>query len=114
MTVTIEVSRYNPSRPYSRAVVDSVLESTVSLAQQDRNITGVVVRHGEVQFTVAVEVARRHCNREIYRAVVNGALEGAVAIAEQYRDGIDLKVPDGIAWYGEVRVAIAIEIAHRN
>src|SRR5438132_1322189 len=59
--------------------------------------------YSQIQFAVAVEISRCQRTRRSSCAVVNCGLERAIAIAQQHR-----------ACRGEVRSAIAVEVAHRN
>src|SRR5207248_1380380 len=111
--VTVEV----PHRYTTRIVAGSVdlggLEGAVALAQQDthRAIWIKVIDHGEVEMAVAIKVAHGHRDRMGAGGVALGGLEGTVALAQQDRHGAIRK--DGVG-HGEVEMAIAIKIPHRQ
>src|SRR5712692_12009958 len=79
-------------------------ECAIAVAQQDCNISVVVIAGSQVENTVSVEICRDHRGRKAASSIGHAALETAVAIPQQ--DGNRSR---GIR-YRQVELAVSVQV----
>ena len=130
-TVPIEIAHGNRTRIPTGVEIDGRLKGAVAVAQQhgdgavshrprrDRAAEDiraasrhVSVGHGEVKLAVVVEIAHRHEDRKGFQGPIYGGLERAIAATQEYGDAAVAR--GGEAGSGQIKLAVAIEVAHRH
>ena len=97
------------------------LERSIAVAEEDRDIVRLVgVGHGQVEHTIAVEVAHGEGGRVAAGSDALRCLERSIAVAKKDRDTTRFERARsrvraharGRVGDGEIRLAVAIEVAH--
>jgi hypothetical protein len=91
VAVCIEVARRYADGTIARAKVYRGAKAAHPIAQHHRNVVGVHVRRGQVEFAVPVEVTRRHGNR-IDDGKVHRRGKATHPVAEQHGDMVGYAV----------------------
>src|SRR5437867_13379947 len=89
------------------------LEGAIAVAQQHRDIVGIMVGHCQVEPPIAIEVAPGHGPSTVAHAEGPHRLEGAINVAQQHRNSVVTSVEDS-GLDRQVPPPYTTEVAHGN
>src|SRR5260370_13570383 len=86
LAIAIEIG--NGHGPVAIATAEGLwrLESSIPVAQQQRNRTVSLVGHSQILLAIAIEVAHGHARSDSAYTVVLSRLERSIAVAQQHGD----------------------------
>src|SRR5260370_18610815 len=107
LAIAIEIG--NGRGPVAIATAEGLwrLESSIPVAQQQRNRTVSLVGHSQILLALALEVAYGHARRVSAYTVVLSRLERSIAVAQQHGD-----IVGSFVVYGQIGLAVIVEVAH--